>query len=56
MRDLGAPHNESVIVERGSEKAVAHFVNGVWLIGHPYMTLKEQLDFVPTSWHNIVKD
>jgi len=55
MNDLGAPHRKTVIVERGSEKAVAHFDKNTWWIGPTHLTLKEQLDFTPTKWYEVLR-
>lgn len=55
MNDLNAPHNTTVIVERGSERAVANYTNGAWFIGPIHLTLKERLDFTPNRWYHVQK-
>jgi hypothetical protein len=53
MKDLNAPHNTTVIVERGSEMAIANFDKGTWWIGNSNASLKERLDFTPTKWRHV---
>lgn len=55
MNDLGAPHNKTVIVTRGSEMALANYDKGQWWFGPTYLSLKERIDFIPTAWQEVGK-